>query len=42
MLCLVAESNEARYGARLSILPWYFNVIKLSVLKFSEIVAEEV
>jgi hypothetical protein len=39
---LVIECDEARYGARLSVLPWDFNVIKLSVLEFSEIVAEEV
>jgi hypothetical protein len=39
---LVIESNETRYGARLSILPWDFNVIKLSVLEFGEIVAQEV
>jgi hypothetical protein len=29
-------------GARLSVLPWDFNVVKLPVLEFSEIVAEEV
>lgn len=38
---LVIESDEA-VAARLSVLPWNFNVIEFSVLEFSEIVAEEV
>jgi hypothetical protein len=31
-----------RYGTHLSILPGDFNVVKLSVLEFGEIMAEEV
>ncbi len=39
---LIIENYEARNLARLSVLPWYFNVIKLPVLEFSEIVTEKV